>query len=95
MNPLTSLEIKLCQAQAKIFETSVNKTSYSSPIFIRRFMYSSIAKSMDDMLYLYQSNTVYDAFDVLDNEFGKSDYGKRKFSEDQMFWIGYIYRCIF
>lgn len=94
MNPLTSLEIKLCQAQAKIFEASVNKTSYSSPIFIRRFMYSSIAKSMDDKLYLYQSDTIYDAFNTLDNEFGISNYGKRKFSEDQMFWIGYIYRCI-
>lgn len=94
MNPLTSIEIKLCQSQAKIFEASVNKTNYSSLIFIRRFMYSSIAKSMDDMVYLYQSETINDAFNTLDEEFGKSNYGKIKYSEDQMHWIGYIYRCI-
>lgn len=94
MKPLSSIEIKLCQAQAKIFEASTNKTSYSSPIFIRRFMLSRIAKSMDDMVYLYQSDTISDAFNVLDEEFGKSSYGKLKYSEDQMYWIGYIYRCI-
>lgn len=94
MKPLNPLEIKLCQIQAKIFEASVNETNYSSPIFIRRFMHSSIAKSMDDNLYLFQNNTIYDAFDTLDDEFGKSNYGKIKYSEDQMFWIGYIYRCI-
>jgi len=94
MNPLTSIEIKLCQSQAKIFETSVSKTNYSSLIFIRRFMYSSIAKSMDEGVYLFQSETLYDAFNVLNEEFGESSYGKIKLSEDQMYWIGYIYRCI-
>lgn len=94
MTPLTSIEIKLCQAQAKIFELSVNKTNYSSLIFIRRFMFSQIAKSMDDFVYLYQTDTISDAFNVLDEEFGKSSYGKTKYSEDQMYWIGYIYRCL-
>lgn len=47
------------------------------------------------MTYLYQYNGVTDAFDILDEEFGKSKYGKIKYSEDQMYWIGYIYRCIF
>ena len=94
MNPLSSLEIKLCQAQAKIFEISVTKTKYSSLIFIRRFMHSSIAKAMDDKVYLYQSDTIYDALNKIDEEFGKSSYGKTKYSEDQMYWIGYIYRCL-
>lgn len=94
MNPLSSLEIKLCQTQAKIFELSVNQTKYSSPIFIRRFMFSSIAKALDNQVYLYQSDTIYEAFNVLNEEFGTSDYGKIKYSEDQMYWIGYIYRCI-
>lgn len=94
MKPLTSLEIKLCQAQAKIFEISVKKTNYSSLIFIRRFMYSSIAKSMDDNVYLYQSDTIDDTLNKLNEEYGKSNYGKIKYSEDQMYWIGYIYRCL-
>ena len=94
MNPLTSMEIKLCQAQAKIFENSVSKTNYSSLIFIRRFMYSTIAKSMDKGVYLYQSDSITDALNTINEEFGESSYGKIKYSEDQMYWIGYIYRCI-
>ena len=94
MNPLTTMEIKLCQAQAKIFENSVSKTNYSSLIFIRRFMYSTIAKSMDKRVYLYQSDSITDALNTINEEFGESSYGKIKYSEDQMYWIGYIYRCI-
>lgn len=94
MKPLSSIEIKLCQKQAKVFEDSVSKTEYSSPIFIRRFMYSSIAKSFDNKLYLFSSETEDDVFETLEEEFGESNYGKIKYSQDQMFWIGYVYRCI-
>lgn len=94
MKPLSSIEIKLCQKQAKIFEESVEKTDYSSPIFIRRYMHSSTAKSMDDKLFLYTSDSINDVFKNIEEEFGISNYGKEKFSKDQMFWVGYIYRCI-
>ncbi len=94
MRPLSSIEIRLCQKQAKIFELSVDKTEYSSPIFIRRYMYSSVAKLFDDKLYLFTTESEEDCFDTLDEEFGKSSYGKEKYSKDEMFWIGYIYRCI-
>lgn len=78
MTPLSYIELKLCQAQAKIIEESVSKTSYSSPIFIRRFAYSSIAKSFDDKVFLYRSETMGDVFDILDEEFGESHYGEIK-----------------
>ena len=94
MMPLSFIELKLCQAQAKIFEASVTRTNYSSPIFIRRFAYSSIAKSFDDRVYLYGFDTTEDVVDMINNEFGESDYGEIKYSPDQMFWIGYIYRCL-
>lgn len=94
MKPLTSLEILLCQSQAKIFEASVDNTCYSSAIFIRRFMYSSIGKSFDDKLFLYRTESIEDVFDLMDEEFGESSYGKIKYTKDQMFWIGYIYRVI-
>lgn len=94
MTPLSFIELKLCQAQAKIFEASVTKTDYSSPIFIRRFAYSSLAKSFDDKVYLYRSDSIDEAIGLIDEEFGKAKYGKTKYSADQMFWIGYIYRCI-
>lgn len=94
MKPLDSIEIKLCQLQAKIFEESVKKTNYSSPIFIRRFMFSNIAKSFDDKRYLLQTLSIDETFNLLNEEYGESDYGKTKYTEDQLFWIGYIYRCI-
>lgn len=94
MKPLSSLEIKLCQKQAKIFEESVNKTEYSSLIFIRRFMFSSIAKLFDNQRFMFTTISNEDVFDILDEEFGKSSYGKEKYSKDEMFWIGYIYRCL-
>ncbi len=94
MTPLSYIEIKLCQAQAKIFEASVSKSNCSSPIFIRRFVYSSIAKSFDEKVYLYRSDSIVDALDIINEEFGESKYGQIKYSVDQMFWIGYVYRCI-
>ena len=94
MKPLNSIEIMLCQKQAKIFEMSIDKASCSSPIFIRRFVHSSIAKLMDDKVYLFTFQADSDAFSILDDEFGETRYGKEKYSPDLMFWIGYIYRCI-
>ena len=93
MKPLDSIEIKLCQLQAKIFESSFDYADYSSPMFIRRFMFSSIAKSFDNKTYLLLSNSTNDIFETLDEEYGKSSYGKYKYSKDQLYWIGYIYRC--
>lgn len=92
--PLSYNELILCKLQAKIFELSVESTNYSSPIFIRRFMLSNFAKSFDNKSYLNQSNNLEDAFEELDDEYGISNYGKTKYSKDEMFWIGYIYRAI-
>ena len=35
-----------------------------------------------------------EGLDSIRQEFGPSTYGKTKYSEDQMFWIGWIYRYI-
>ena len=94
MKPLTSIEIKLCQKQAKIFERSIKKTDYSSPAFIRRFMRSSIATLMDKKLYLFTYYADDDTYQILDDEFGKCSNSKVKYGADLLFWIGYIYRCI-
>ena len=94
MKPLDSLEIILCRMNAKLFSESVEKTEYSSPVFIRRFMISTLARSFDNKSYMFQSCYYDDCFDMLDEEFGKSTYGTKKFTKDQMFWIGYMYRCI-
>ena len=94
MKPLNSDEIKLCQLQAKLFEDSIEKTNYSSAIFIRRFMLSEIVKSFDDKTFLLQTISNDKVFDTLITEYKDTNYGSKKFSKDQLFWIGYIYRCI-
>lgn len=57
-------------------------------------MYSSIVDFMDEKTYLYTSIADSEAFSILDDEFGESSYGREKYTPDEMFWIGYIYRCI-
>ena len=94
MKPLDSMEIRLCKMQAKLFEESVSKTDYSSAIFIRRFMLSTVAKSFDNKTFLIQTISLDEVLELLDQEFGDSSYGRIKFSREVMFWIGYIYRCL-
>jgi hypothetical protein len=55
-------------------------------------MFSDVAKTFDNKSYLFQSNTINDVFVMLDEEYGETTYGKNKYTQDQMFWIGYIYR---
>ncbi len=78
MKPLSSIEILLCRKQAKIFEASVKKTEYSSLIFIRRFMYSSVAKLFDKKLFLYTTESEDDVFSSMDEQFGKKHLRERK-----------------
>lgn len=94
MKVLNENEVKLCQFQANLFEKSVNGCKYSSAIFIRRLMMSRIIKSFDNQNYLYMTMDAYDIINELDEEYGKSTYGTKKFTENEMYWIGYIYRAI-
>lgn len=94
MKELNENEVKLCQLQANLFEISVNSCKYSSAIFIRRFMMSRIVKSFDNQNYLNMTMDAYDVINALNEEYGKSTYGTKKFTENEMHWIGYIYRAI-
>lgn len=93
MKPLSSDEVKLCQLQAKLFEDSIDMTGCSSAVFIRRFMFSDIALSFDDKTYLLHADSNEKVFASLIEQFGDSEYGSLKYTSDQMFWIGYVYRC--
>ena len=94
MKPLTSLQIKHCQVQARIFEKSIKRVNYGSCFFIERFMNSSVAKMFDEELFMFSTIADEDVFDILDEEFGNTKNKYKKYSKDEMFWIGYIYRCI-
>jgi len=82
----------LCKMQAQTFESSISKCETSSEVFIRRFMYSRIAKEFDSLIFLEQNIGEKEIFIRLDEEYGKSNYGSKKYTANEMYWIGYIYR---
>lgn len=82
----------LCEIQATAFENSIDKMNSSSEIFIRRFMRSKIAKRMDDESLLESNIQANDILQMVDEEYGVTDYGSVKYTHNEMYWIGYIYR---
>lgn len=77
----------LCEMQGQVFEMSIETTSTSSEIFIRRFMQSIIAKSLDSGDILQTNIQPKDIFERIVEQ-----YGSVKYSPNEMYWIGYMYR---
>lgn len=92
MKKMDSLGLKTCSFQAKLFEASQTQTSCSSKIFIRRFMNSELAKRMDSGGLMFEALEVAEALNEVEMQYGNSTYGKDKFTTDELYWIGYIYR---
>lgn len=84
--------IKICRYQGEVFSMSREMTACSSPIFLRRFMHSAVAQRMDGEGFLYEEVTQADVIEEIDREYGKSDYGREKFSGEELYWVGYLYR---
>ncbi|MCF2553985.1 antitoxin [Faecalicatena contorta] len=82
----------LCELQAGTFEISIDMTLTSSEIFIRRFMNSRIAKSLDSSAILQTNLQSKDILDRVEEQYGTSEYGTLKYTPDEMYWIGYLYR---
>lgn len=82
----------LCEIQANVFEKSIEKENCSSSIFVRRFMNSTICEKMDSIYFLDESCSVEKILEEVNDEYGKSSYGKQQFSKEELYWMGYIYR---
>ena len=82
----------LCELQAKTFEMSFEMCLTSSEIFIRRFMNSQIAKSLDSRDILQMNVQPKDILDRIEEQYGASEYGSVKYTANELYWIGYIYR---
>ena len=67
-------------------------TLTSSEIFIRRFMNSRIAKSLDSSAILQTNLQSKDILDRVEEQYGTSEYGTLKYTPNEMYWIGYLYR---
>ena len=92
MRKIDTYGLKLCNFQAELFQKSLNETTCSSKIFIRRFMLSDLAKRMDSEGFLFDAIDVTDALCEIEEQFGPSNYGTIKFSTEELYWAGYIYR---
>ena len=84
--------LRICRMQAEVFEQSLKKAKCSSPIFLRRYMNSQVAKRMDQTGFAYESCDIDSIFEEIDAEFGKSNYGKEKYGSEELYWMGYLYR---
>lgn len=84
--------ILLCELQAQTFEMSVEETQVSSDIFIRRFMNSKIAKMIDRETILETTIQPQDLLCEIEEQYGASKYGSVKYTRNEMYWIGYLYR---
>ena len=84
--------LKLCRMQAELFVLSASKLECSSPIFLRRFMLSKVAARMDQDGFLYESCITEGILQEIEEEFGPTDYGKEKYSTEELYWMGYQYR---
>ena len=82
----------LCTLQAEAFESSVDEVETSSEIFMRRFLNSDVSKEIDNKYILSTNMRPDDIIDRIDEQYGRSSYGSVKYSKNEMYWIGYIYR---
>lgn len=82
----------VCELQAKTFELSIEETQESSEIFIRRFMNSRIVKRIDSGDILQTNIQPADLLELVEEQYGRTEYGSVKYTRNEMYWIGYVYR---
>ena len=92
MKKMDSDGILLCELQGATFELSLEKVETSSPIFIRRFMNSEVVKLFDNGSILQTNLQPQDIIEYIEEEYHELKYGKEKYTNNEMYWIGYLYR---
>ncbi len=95
MYPIKKIDsdgIYLCEMQAKTFELSIDTMDCSSEIFIRRTMNSDIIKLLDTGGIFVTNLMPKDLLERVTEQYGYSNYGSTKYTHNEMYWIGYMYR---
>ena len=85
-------EQSVCGLQGDAFELSIQLTSTSSEIFMRRFMNSKVVKMIDNGSILQMNIQPKEIIERVEEEYKKSNYGSVKYTKNEMYWIGYLYR---
>lgn len=90
MKKMDSDGLLLCDLQGNTFELSIETTSTSSEIFMRRFMYSKTVKMMDNEGILQTNLQARDLIERVEEEYKPSNYGSVKYTKNEMYWINVI-----
>lgn len=89
---MDELQLKLCDIQGRLFEMSAQK-KYDSAVFIKAFMMSDTAKELDSKYNRMQwAGEEYLLEEVATSAGDMHTTDGEIFSEDILYWIGYIYR---
>ena len=89
---MNELQLKLCDIQGRLFELSA-ENEYNSASFIKTFMASDVAKSLDSRYNRMQwAGEEYLLEEIASTAGKKLDVGGEIYSKDVLYWIGYIYR---
>ena len=93
MRKMSPNGLLLCRIQAELFSHYGEFLPCSPLIFVRRFMFSSLAKRFDDMTVLLEVSTNKTFIDEINEEYGQTSFGKFKDEDkERMYWVGYVYR---
>jgi hypothetical protein len=90
---LNEKELALCDEQGFLFERST-ELSLNSPTFIRRFMNSALALSLDseeDDVYAFSLKELYAIVNASYSPIQAGFAGKH-YPKEVLYWIGYLYR---
>lgn len=89
---MISIEQQLCDIQGRLFKLSAQR-GISSTEFIKVFMKSVTAKALDSTYNRMQwAGEEYLLEEVIDEAGVRFDKPGEIYSEDVIYWIGYIYR---
>ena len=89
---MTSIELQLCDIQGRLFKLSAQR-GISSAEFIKAFMKSATAKAMDSTYNRMQwAGEEYLLEEVIDEAGDRFEKLGEVYSEELIYWIGYIYR---
>ena len=91
MRTFDAMGLELCSFQAKIFEASVSESNLSSPLFVKYYMYSREARSLDEGLFVTGFPDCERIISDMNIKY-RNVRGSRKYSEQAMYWMGYLYR---
>lgn len=91
---MTIHEQLMCELQADVFEQSTNRFKCGSSFFVSKFMYSELAKELDDIDNPYNYSSAESILNALEKEYPSlNKEGDKKYSKESLRWLGYIYRA--